>query len=130
MKENSYIGNKTTLKSKHGELEPLWTSVHLSSFTADLKNKLNSIEMVGKDHCIHNPVTNAVLKYLNTHCMTGSIAAILSVKICSSLFVTSFRAGLELLARTTWKTANAGCQRPKNIIKWKKVNLASVILFY
>lgn len=86
--------------------------------------------MVGKDHWIHNPVTNAVLKDLNAHCMTGSIAAIRSVKICSSLFVTSFRAGLELLARTTWKTANAGCQSPKNIIKWKKVNLASVTLFY
>lgn len=36
-----------------------------------------------------------------THSITGSIAAILSVRICSSPFVTSFKAGPELLANTT-----------------------------
>lgn len=34
--------------------------------------------------------------------MTGSMAAILSVRICSSPLVTSFSAGPELLAKTTW----------------------------
>lgn len=43
-----------------------------------------------------------------THSITGSIAASLSVRICSSPLVTSFKAGPELLASTTCKQMRFG----------------------
>lgn len=42
-----------------------------------------------------------VTSWIHSYLITGSIAAILSVRIWSSLFVTSFKAGAELLANTT-----------------------------
>lgn len=57
-----------------------------------------------RKHLCINVASDPVL----THSITGSIAASLSVRICSSPLVTSFKAGPELLASTTCKQISFG----------------------
>lgn len=56
------------------------------------------------------------IKPFCTHWITGSMAAILSVRICSSPFVTSFKAGPELLANTTWRHMDLDSHFIQNLI--------------